>query len=133
MAASCFGRSGRKEVYVQPFPNTEDDGFFWQVSANGGTEPVWAHSGTEVFYRNGAGEMVVAGVVTRPTFEVRSLQVLFDSSPYTFNPDNRLYAISPDDQRFLLFRVDVFGDDRPEPELIVVENFFEELKAKVGN
>ena len=36
-------RTGRKEVYVSPFPNSEDR--FFPVSQGGGTEPVWAHNG----------------------------------------------------------------------------------------
>ena len=44
-------RSGRDEVYVVPFPNAEDA--MWPVSTGGGSEPVWAHSGRELFYRNG--------------------------------------------------------------------------------
>ena len=38
-------------------------------------------------------------------------------------------ALAPDDQRFVMVR-NLF---RAEGEVIVVEDFFEELKAKVGN
>ncbi len=41
------------------------------------------------------------------------------------------YDVSSDDQRFVMLRID--DDDSVTDELIVVENFFEELKAKVGN
>ena len=40
------------------------------------------------------------------------------------------YDVTPDDQRFVMIR-NLGGTDAGE--LIVVENFFEELKAKVGN
>ena len=40
------------------------------------------------------------------------------------------YDVTRDDQRFVMIRHSGAGDAR---ELIVVENFFEELKAKVGN
>ncbi len=40
------------------------------------------------------------------------------------------YDVTPDDQRFVMIR-DLGGQEASE--LIVVENFFEELKAKVGN
>ena len=39
--------SGRYEVYVQPFPGP---GGKWQISTNGGTVPVWAPNGRELFY-----------------------------------------------------------------------------------
>ncbi len=40
------------------------------------------------------------------------------------------YDVTPDDQRFVMIRN---SRDVEASELIVVENFFEELKAKVGN
>ena len=40
------------------------------------------------------------------------------------------YDVTPDDQRFVMIRN--LGAEEAT-ELIVVENFFEELKAKVGN
>ncbi len=42
--------SGQYEVYVRPFPSLEGK---WQISADGGQEPVWARSGKELFYRKG--------------------------------------------------------------------------------
>ncbi len=42
----------------------------------------------------------------------------------------QIYDVSPDDQRFVMLRRIIDNDDQ---QLIVVENFFEELKAKVGN
>ncbi len=39
------------------------------------------------------------------------------------------YDVAPDGQRFVMIR----NPRAEEGELIVVENFFEELKAKVGN
>ena len=40
--------SGRDEVYMRPFPNLEAGR--WLVSTNGGTTPLWARSGEELFY-----------------------------------------------------------------------------------
>ena len=41
--AYASNRSGRKEVYVRPFPAA--DGGLWQVSVNGGSEPRWSRDG----------------------------------------------------------------------------------------
>ena len=41
-------RSGAYEVYVQPFPAV--DRGLWQVSTGGGTQPLWARNGRELFY-----------------------------------------------------------------------------------
>lgn len=42
--------SGQYEVYIRPYPVGEGK---WQVSVNGGEEPIWSHDGKELFYRNG--------------------------------------------------------------------------------
>jgi serine/threonine-protein kinase len=119
--------SGEPEVYVRPFPNTADAK--WQVSVTGGTEPLWAHNGRELFYRNGNDEMVVAAISTGPSFAVASQRVLFSARGYGSNSNYRGYDLSLDDQRFIM----VHTVEEAEPgELILVENWFEELKAKVG-
>ena len=43
-----------------------------------------------------------------------------------------MYDVTPNDQRFVMTRLQA-GGGRDDTQLIVVENFFEELKAKVGN
>jgi Tol biopolymer transport system component len=122
--------SGRRETYVRPFPEVEKGR--WQVSTTGGTEPLWAHSGREIFYIDGQGQMVAVAVTTSPVFAIRESEVLFDPSPWRAAGVGwrTYYDVTPDDQRFIMVR-DV---GRPEPvEVILVENFFEELKQKVGN
>jgi serine/threonine-protein kinase len=123
--------TGQKEIYVQPFPGVADG--FWQVSVDGGTEPLWSHGGDELFFRDNQGQLVVAGVATTPTFEVRTLTPLFDATPYIANEDHRWYDVSQDGQRFLMLRLFGVGQEADPSELIIVENWFEELKAKVGN
>lgn len=53
--------TGRDEVYVRPFPNSQDGK--WQVSTLGGFNPKWSHSGEELFYVS-ADEMTAARVST---------------------------------------------------------------------
>ena len=40
--------SGVPEIYVRPFPDAESAR--WQVSAAGGSDPVWSRNGRELFY-----------------------------------------------------------------------------------
>jgi hypothetical protein len=97
-------------------------------------EPRWAHSGQELFYKNPARELVAATVRTDPTFTVVERRVLFTfpaGLPNYF--PNARYDVSRDGQRFLTYRNAGAGEGADAGELIVVENFFEELKAKVGN
>jgi serine/threonine-protein kinase len=65
--------SGRREVYVRPFPDGQGR---IQVSADGGTEPVWHPEGGELFYRSD-GYLVVARVATAGGFRVLDRQRLF--------------------------------------------------------
>src|SRR5689334_21763233 len=46
--ACASNESGRFEVYVQPF---HAPGGKWQVSTEGGDQPVWARNGRELVYR----------------------------------------------------------------------------------
>jgi len=118
--------SRRSEVYVRPFPNAGSAR--WQVSREGGTEPVWAHSGRELFYRNAAGDFVAAQVAPGPSFRVASERVLFAARGYISDNRNHNYTVSPDDRSFLFVRPTAGAPSR----MIVVMNWFEELKAKVG-
>ncbi len=119
--------SGQREVYVRPFPNTNDGK--WQISTDGGQEPVWAHSGRELFYRGGQSLMSVE-VLPGATFVTGERRVLFSTQGFRANRNHQQYDVTPDDQRFVMIRN--LGAEEAV-ELIVVENLFEELKAKVEN
>jgi serine/threonine-protein kinase len=131
--AYSSAESGRKEVYVRPFPNVHDGR--WQVSVAGGTEPLWAHSGRELFYWGRSGEMIAAQIETEPTLRVGARQVLFQDSTfsYTRNDDHRYFSVSLDDRRFLLSRPLEVAEATSEGELILIDNWLEELKDRVRN
>jgi serine/threonine-protein kinase len=121
--------SGRTEVYVRRFPERTQGRF--QISAGGGTEPLWAHSGREIFYIDGDGNVVSAEVVTSPDIEVRGRTVLFGPSLWRVGNVNRTYYdVSPDDQRFIMIRRTEIGE---EAKVILIENFFELLRENAGN
>jgi len=123
--------SGRSEVYVRSFPNVKDTQR--QVSTDGAVEPVWAHSGRELFYKNAARDLVAVTVRTNPTFAVVGRRVLF-TLPLgaSATAQHAQYGITPDDTRFIMFRTPGTAEGVVTERWIVVENFFEELKAKVG-
>jgi Tol biopolymer transport system component len=121
--------TGIDEVYVRPFPDV--DAGKWQVSINGGVAPAWAHNGRELFYvePRGGRTMMVASIDTEPTFHVGEQQALFPlGSEYHLSSDYTAYDVAPDDDHFVIVR-----DFRRTSTLIMVDNWFEELKAKVGN
>ena len=127
--AYVSNNTGRDEVYVRLFPDAGSG--LVQVSPDGGLDPVWARSGRELFYRNGANELVVVQVSGDPTFAAGQQEVLFSMADYLPTNGNPLYDVSPDDQSFVMLRI---GDEETAAsDLILVQNFFEELRERTGN
>jgi Tol biopolymer transport system component len=122
--------SGAAEVYVRPFPNVGDRR--WQVSVNGGSDPIWAHSGRELFYVNAANEMVAVSVTTQPTLSIRDQRVLFSvPADIRLNPTKQFYDVSPDDQRFLMIRSPSARGRAGHTSLVMVDNWLEEVRARL--
>jgi WD40 repeat protein len=129
--AYSSNRSGVSQVYVQPFPNVDDG--MWQISGGGGTEPIWANDGTELFYRKGGGgDLVAVQVSTDGSFQIGQEHVLFPAARYGSNSLHPLYDVSPDDQRFLMLRSTSAEEDAPPPRMIMTLNFFTELEERLG-
>jgi Tol biopolymer transport system component len=83
--------SGRSEVYVRRFPEGPSR---WQISADGGTEPLWSPDGRELFYRSG-NSVIAVDVSVEP-----ARRTLFQGV-YTANPTHTNYDIHPDGTRFV--------------------------------
>jgi eukaryotic-like serine/threonine-protein kinase len=124
--AYASDESGINEIYVRPFPETARAKR--QVSLHGGTEPLWSHSGRELFYREATGDMVAAEITTAPAFAVGSQTVLFPGSAFGLDDSHRQYDVSADDRRFLMLRERGGGE---RGNLVFVDNWFQELTAKV--
>lgn len=90
---------------------------------------MWARDGRELFYRNGEQMMVVA-VQTRPTFNADLPRVLFEGQYARVVWRDANYDVSPDGQRFLMIRT-LTDETSPSREIIVSQNWLEELKAQV--
>jgi len=127
--AYVSNQSDQEQVYVIPFPEGRLGGLV-QVSADGGRDPVWAHNGRELFYRNGADELVAVQVRGDPTFVAGQQEVLFSMADYLPSNGQAMYDVSPDDQQFVMLRI---SDEAADSQLILVTNWFEELKERLGN
>lgn len=102
--------SGRWEVYVQPFPAVA--GGRWQVSRDGGEQPLWSPSGSELFFITAAGLLVSADVDTRNGFVAKTPKALFSVDRFAVRPRAgaiRGYDISRDGKQFLFTRAPVFA------------------------
>jgi len=126
--AYVSNESGTNEVYVSPFPNTADGR--WQISALGGQEPVWAHSGRELFYRvSGTTDtQMVMAIAPGHSFVPGARRMLFPLTGYGLNNSHQQYDVAPDDRRFLMIRA---AEPDQKDRLVVVENFFEVLRTRV--
>src|SRR5262249_54321873 len=81
-----------------PFPSASGKR---QISADGGSQPVWRGDGRELFYLGEDGEMMSVSINAAPAFEPGKPQMLFQArigGPFGV----RHYTVSPDGQRFLV-------------------------------
>jgi len=117
--------SGSSQVYVRPFPDTQARR--WQVSVDGGTEPVWARDGTELFFR-GTDQYMAVSVETRPSFAVGGRTPLFPVEQFLNGAGHPMYDVHPDGDRFLML---LAGD--PEPAaVILVKNWLQDVERRLG-
>jgi serine/threonine-protein kinase len=126
--------TGRREVFIRPFPDVDQGK--WQVSDNGGRQPVWSADGNELFYVTGGSgtfgrrDMMVAEIETGPPFAIVRRHSLFSlSEGYYFANNSRSYELAPDGERFLMARV--IDTEEDPSQLILVQNWFTELEARV--
>ena len=118
--------SGRYEVYVRPFPDTRVTRR--QVSLNGGFAPRWSRNGGELFFTDETQTLFAVPISPGPVFTPGSPQRLFNA--FEFNPQGVSYDVHPDGKRFLMTR-GAGAAALQRDELVIVQNFFEELTAKV--
>ena len=118
---------GELNVYVRPFPDLASG--LWPVSTDGGLEPVWSLDGRELFYRSGVAIKVVS-VGTGDSFGIGAARTVFEG-PYLDLGAGRQYDVAFDGERFLMLKA-APADGRSR-RVVVVQNWFEELKRLVGN
>jgi len=125
--------SGQLEIHVRPFPDVNSG--HWQVSTGGGSRPLWARNGQELFYVLPTGGLMRVRVDRGATWMASPPTRLMEEGPYVWaipGLTHRTYDISPDGSRFLLLK-SVSGPEQTgtPASLVVVQNWFEELKRLV--
>jgi Tol biopolymer transport system component len=131
--AYASDESGRDEVYVQPYPGP---GSRHPISAGGGAQPAWARNGRELFFTvpdatvaSDLNKVMVVDVTTTPTFKAGVPRPL-ESVVHFTNPI-RAYDVSADGQRFITVRDNDRPSEPPPAQMILVQNWLEELKQRV--
>jgi serine/threonine-protein kinase len=87
--------------------------FHWQVSTAGGTRPLWARSGRELFYVSPSGAIMRVGMERGPSSAATPTLVIKEG--YYTMPGNpsRTYDIAADGQRFLMIKRVVARSEPP--------------------
>ena len=116
--------SGRHEVYVTAFPATSDR---WQVSNDGGVQPVWRQDGRELYYLSLDGVLRAVAVPANGSPQFSMPNRLFDTGLATPSPSIEQYAVSADGQRFLILKP---GEDKVRNSVGVILNWQALLQAR---
>ena len=120
--AYVSNESGAQKVYVRPLSGSGQ----WQVSTDGGVEPVWSRDGRELFYWNG-DRLYVVGIESGETFQHDTPPPLFERA-HRRGTFSQGYDVAPDGQRFLIVTPE---GQVAASRLDVILNWHEELKARV--
>jgi serine/threonine-protein kinase len=120
--------SGKFEIYVKPFPVTAAQ---WRVSTAGGTRPLWAPNVQELFYVAPDGALMAVRVDARgASWSAGNPAKVLAGTYATGSPlSSRNYDVFPDGQRFLMVKQS--ANQAAAPQIIVVLNWVEELKARM--
>jgi serine/threonine-protein kinase len=125
--------SGPDQIFVRSFPDVNTAK--WQVSPDGGTQPLWAQNGEELFYLAPGGALMGVRVTPGAVWTASTPTKLIDGLYYRGSSNvatGGTYDVSPDGRRFLMIK-EGGGPNQPSapPGIVVVHNWFEELKRLV--
>ena len=128
--AYASDETGRYEVWVRPFPDIESGNY--RISGDVGLQPRWAHNGLELFYFRDNRELVAVEYETSSGFRVVTRESLLTLPPdLLYNRAADPYDVANDDQRFIMGRQ--YSEGGVAQAYLLVQNFVEELKARVPN
>ena len=135
LAAYASNATGRDEVYIRSFP---DPGAPTLVSQDGGAFPFWSPDGNTLYYwslslAGGVNTFMAARIQRNPTPVVLSRDSLFTGAyveeASDLHPDGDRLVVT---QRVTTATV-AEGSATEPPRLIMVTNFFEELRQPMSN
>jgi dipeptidyl aminopeptidase/acylaminoacyl peptidase len=100
--AYTSAEAGQRNVYVQPFLRA---GGKYQISRDGGSQPLWRADGKELFYIGADGTMMAVPIPATGQFTAGVPQALFPTGAPIGISGGRLtqtYAVTNDGKRFLV-------------------------------
>ena len=128
--AYVSNETGRYEIYLRPFPNADSTKI--PLSNTGGTSPVWAHTGHELFFISPTNEMMTVPISPGPPFRHDQPRRLFPLGMdlVTISDSYNWFDVSRDDKSFLMYRYLSTGAKGAEPS-VVIHNWLTEIKAQM--
>jgi serine/threonine-protein kinase len=122
--------SGQFQIYVRPFPKV--DSGRWQISTAGGTRPVWARSGRELFYLDSNNILNAVSVEAGGSgFRAGTPKAVL-SQAYFSGFNLGAFDVSPDGQRFLMIKEPTDPSQQPQaPSIVVAVNWLDEFTQQV--
>jgi serine/threonine-protein kinase len=124
--------SGVIEVVVRAFPaSAAGQDRIWRISNNGGQDPVWSPTGQELLYQSGDQIMAVKYTVKGDSFDAER--------PTVWAPKlggvggvRSAWDLAPDGKRVVVLTpVESAEAPKQEHEIVMLLNFFDELRRKV--
>lgn len=125
--AFASDQTGRSEVYVRPLSGDRDR---FQVSTDGGIEPVWSPDGHTIYYRSlGESEphLIAADLRVSPSLAVTARRSLFSVAGIIGTNPHANYDVSPDGKTFVMVR------RSPATRIMVIQNLRALVQHLRGN
>jgi hypothetical protein len=114
--------SDRTQIYARPYPDINSGK--WQISIDGGAQPMWSVDGSEIFFRNG-NQMMAATIDSSGLFRADPPTELFKGDFYNDDYNSREFDLEyPEGNRFLMVRE---LDTEDSTKIIHVENWLHRL------
>jgi hypothetical protein len=125
--AYVSSESGRQEVYVRPFPGP---GGRWPISNNGGTDPKWSKSGTQLFYNGPPNSIQVVDYTAKGESFMAQKPRPWSTAQI---PGVGIFDPMPDGKRLVAALATEERAEAPRPvtHATFLLNFFDELRRRV--
>jgi hypothetical protein len=126
LMAYSSNESGRFEIYLRDVARRDRR---WPVSVDGGSEPVWSRSGTELYFRRGAQLMAVAVAWGRDDEPRIGRPIRIFEGPYEQDTTSgeANFDAGVEDKPFLMIQND---EGLRTQRITVVFNWFDELRRR---
>jgi serine/threonine-protein kinase len=134
--AYASDESGSRQIYVRPFSEgTLGAGGKWQISAEGGTSPIWSLNGRGLFYISSDRRIMVTSDTAKDGAFMAPKPVpwcdlqMMPAPNYPFVSSN--IDLAPDGKRFAVLVSANTEAQNPPMHVNVLFNFFDELQRRV--